>query len=426
VNYSELVEYLDRNWSKGPDVGTVDYFPFDELQAFLADRGNPQEGLRIVHVTGSKGKGSVATMVAAILREHGLPTGTFTGPHLVSIDERIGRGDGGPIDREELAVRLSELIDASPRREDNLHPIWRLMLVAALEHFRDQGVRHAAIEVGRGGRYDGTNVLEGEVACVTPIGLEHVPRLGRTRAEIAAQKVAIVKPGRLCISAPQPDDVETVLKAGVALAGGRLVRVGHDAAFEVNAIERGGVVASLRTPHQSLPDVKIGLLGRHQAENACVALCAVEALLAADGRHVVPDAVRRALHGVRWPGRLEVLRDAPLLVYDGAHTAESALVLADALRDHFPEVRWGFVVGLLTRRDAAAMLRALAGVGDRVVCVPVPGFEAMDPEEVAQRARTAGLEAEAAESVPEALERLGERPTCVTGSLYLYSQTAED
>jgi dihydrofolate synthase/folylpolyglutamate synthase len=426
VNYPELVEYLDRNWSKGPDVGTVYYFPFDELRAFLAERGDPQDGLRIVHVTGSKGKGSVATMVAAILREHGLPTGTFTGPHLVSIDERIGQGGGAPIDREELAARLTALIEASPRREDNLHPIWRLMLVAALEHFRDHRVAYAAVEVGRGGRFDGTNVLDGEVACVTPIGLEHVPRLGRTRAEIAAQKVAIVKPGRLCVSAPQPEDVRAVVQAGVTLAGGRLVEVGRQASFSVGSVARTGVVASLSTPHRCLEGVQIGLLGRHQAENACVALCAVEGLLAADGHHLDPAAARRALGNVRWPGRLEVLRDAPLLVYDGAHTAESALVLAEALRDHFPDVRWSFVVGLLTRRDAAAMLRALAGVGDRVVCVPVPGFEAMDPEEVAQRARAAGMEAEAAGSVPEALGRLGDRPTCVTGSLYLYSQIAED
>src|SRR4051794_5414843 len=98
MDYRELVEYLDRNWSRGPEVGTVDQFPFDELRAFLAARGDPQNGLRVVHVTGSKGKGSVATMVAAILREHGLPTGTFTGPHLVNIEERIGQGGGAPIE----------------------------------------------------------------------------------------------------------------------------------------------------------------------------------------------------------------------------------------------------------------------------------------------------------------------------------------
>lgn len=190
-------------------------------------------------------------------------------------------------------------------------------------------------------------------------------------------------------------------------------------------LDRTGVVADLRTPHRTFADVRISLLGRHQAENACVALCAVEELLAAEGRHVDPDAVRRALAAVRWPGRLEVLRDAPLLVYDGAHTAESAAVLAEALRDHFPGVRWTFVVGLLTRRDADAMLRALATVGDAVVCVPVPGFESMDPARVASRAEAAGLRARVAGSVREALAKAGSVDVCITGSLYLYQQLEE-
>lgn len=423
MNYRELVQYLERNWTKGPEVGTVDQFPFDELRAFLAMRGDPQADLRLVHVTGSKGKGSVATMVAALLRAHGLPTGTFTGPHLVDVEERIGRGDGAPIDREELARRLTDLIGFSEKHGQNLHAIWRLLLVCALEHFRDTGVRYAAVEVGRGGRFDGTNALDGDIACVTPIGLEHVPRLGRTRAEIAAQKVAIVKPGRLCVSAPQSEDVDAVLDAGVALAGGRIVRVGRQASFEVVQLDRTGISSDLATPYQALLDVRIGLLGRHQAENACVALCAVEQVLSDAGRRLDGSAVRRALETVRWPGRLEVLRNEPLLVYDGAHTAESAGVLAEALRDHFPGVRWSFIVGLLTRRDATAILRWLAEVGDEVICVPVPGFDAMEPESVAARAREVGLEARTASTVAAALA-LGRGPTCVTGTLYLYSQLA--
>jgi dihydrofolate synthase/folylpolyglutamate synthase len=190
-------------------------------------------------------------------------------------------------------------------------------------------------------------------------------------------------------------------------------------------LDRGGVVADLLTPHRGHDGVRIGLLGRHQAENACVALCAVEELLGREGGQLDPAAVRRALAGVRWPGRLEVLRARPLLIYDGAHTAESAAVLAEALGDHFPGQRWTFVVGLLTRRDADAMLRALAAVGDAVVCVPVPGFEAMDPVDVAGRAERAGLAARVAGSVEAALAGTGDAAVCVTGSLYLYSQVGE-
>ena len=422
MNYAELVEYLAQNWTKGPQTELATHYPFDELRALLAARGDPQRGLSVVHVTGSKGKGSVVALTSALLRAHGQPTGAFVSPHLERVEERIVLGDA-PIEPEELARRMTDLIEASDRLGHDPKQIWRLLLTGALEAFRDHGLGCAVVEVGVGGRFDRTNVVDGRVACITPIALEHTLRLGATRAAIAAQKVGIVKPGSLCVSATQPPDVEAVVRAGVALAGAGLVQVGEQSRYRVRALDRAGVVADLSTPHRRFEGVRIGLLGRHQAENAVVALCAAEAILADTDRRLEPDQVAAALAGVRWPGRLEILASGRPIVYDGAHTPESAAALARALEEHFAGTAWTFVVGMLTRRDAVAMLRELARVGERIVIVPIPGFDAFAPAEIAARAAEAGIPAEPAASVADALAVAPGSPICVTGTLYLYGET---
>jgi dihydrofolate synthase/folylpolyglutamate synthase len=423
LTYAELLEYLDRNWTRGPRTELATHYPFHELRALLAARGSPERASTVVHVTGSKGKGSVVAMTSALLRAHGQPTGAFVSPHLERVEERILLGDGQPIPPEELAERMGPLIELNARRGAEPRQILRLLLVCALEAFQDRGIRPAAIEVSLGGRFDFTNVLDGRVACITPIGLEHTQRLGSTRAAIAAQKVGIVKPGRLCVSAAQPPDVEAVVRAGVALAGAGLVQIGRQAGYAVRALDRAGIVADVWTPHRRFEGLSLRLLGRHQAENAAVALCAAEELLADSGQPLEPERVAAALAGVRWPGRLELLAADPPIVYDGAHTPESAAVLARAIEEHFPETDWTFVVGMLTRRDAVAMLRELARVAERILLVPVPGFDAFDPAEIARSAAEAGIPAEPAASVVEALAGAKPSPVCVTGTLYLYGET---
>jgi dihydrofolate synthase/folylpolyglutamate synthase len=427
LTYAELLAYLERHWIKVAASGIAADYPFDELRALLAARGDPQRGLRLVHVTGSKGKGSIVAMTAALMRAHGQPTGAFVSPHLERFEERVLLGDGRPMPPEELAGRMGQLIELSARLGAEPRQVLRLLLVGALEAWRERGTRLAVVEVSVGGRYDFTNVLDGQVAAVAPIGLEHTQRLGPTRAAIAAQKVGIVKPGSLCVSAAQPPEVEAVLRAGVALAGGRLIEVGPvrrgAAGYEVRRLDRSGADVDLWTPHRCFEGLRLGLLGRHQAENAAVALCAAEALMADLGERLEPARVAAALAGVRWPGRLEPLADDPLVVYDGAHTPESAAVLAQALGEHFPGTDWTFVVGMLTRRDAVAMLRELARVAERIILVPVPGFDAFPPVEIAARAAEAGIPAEPAASVADALARASGAPICVTGTLYLYEET---
>ena len=453
MNYAKMIAFLDRTWTKASPIGTIDRYPFDEFQLLLAARGNPHLGMTTIHITGSKGKGSVTAMTAALMRAHGVPCVTFTSPHLNAIEERIQTGDGTSIDREELARRITELIAVSEQVGHDPRAIIRLLLVATFEHARDNGVTAAAIEVSMGGRFDPTNVVDGTVTAITAIGMEHVPRLGLNVAEIAAQKVAIVKPGRICVIAPQRADAMRVIEAGVALAGGRILEtrelpdplttsnenaIGaatryfeftgsseYVAGFKVRSFNSKGIVADLATPFHSFENVRIAIRGRHQAENAAVALNAVEQGLATRGIRLDDRSVRAGLATVEWPGRLELLREMPPVVYDGAHTAESAAVLAAALRDHFPNDRWTFVVGMLTRRDIGAILSELAPIACEFIAVPVPGFDAVDPAEIAARAAPLGVPFDSAENVAAALHRRKTTSICITGTLYLYTESKQ-
>ncbi|TAK24672.1 MAG: hypothetical protein EPO26_05515 [Chloroflexota bacterium] len=420
MTYDEFVRYLDETWVKHSVADTIRGYPFDELIDLLQRRGNPERGLSFVHVTGSKGKGSTATLIGAILTAHGLAAGTFTSPHLVRVEERI-RVNGVPVDGERLATTMTSLIDLSRALHHEPRQIWRLFLIAALEMFCQDAIRVGAIEVGAGGRFDATNALDAPVACLTPVTLEHAPRLGTTPSEIAAQKVAIVKRGAICVTARQTPAVAAVIEAGVALAGGRLIQMGRDAGFALRASHPGGTQFDAWSPWSRFEGMDLGLLGAHQVENAGMALTAVECLLQRLGQRLNSDACRRALAQARWPGRLERLRQSPPLVYDGAHTPESARALADGLRVHFGDRRWTVIVGLVGRRDPRAFLEPLSGLAERVIAVPVPRFEQAAPSDIVRAARSLGLPADTADSAAEAVAT-SDGPTCVTGTLYVYDQ----
>ena len=422
MDYPELLKYFDEHWLKRSTNETLADYPFDDLRALLAERGDPQRAVATAHITGSKGKGSTATLIAAILGSHGLRVGTFTSPHLVDVEERIRIG-GTPIDRESFARYVGEEIAAARQRGDEARFIWRLIFVAALRVFRDRGVDAAAIEVGAGGRFDPTNIVAPVVACLTPISLEHVPRLGTTLAEIAAQKVAIVKSGSVAISAAQTATVHATIAAGAALAGAPLLRVGDRVHLHVHARDPSGTRLTARVGNLTVSDVHLPLLGAHQVENLAMALLASDEMLRALGRRLDPASTVVGVGRATWPGRLVRLGRDPDLLYDGAHTPESAAALAGALRDHFPRRRWRLVVGLVGRRDPGAFLAPLAAIAGEIVAVPVPGFDAVDPFAIAAAARAHGISSVVVDALEDALASGAERDVCVTGSLYLYART---
>lgn len=440
-DYASLVRFLDAHWHKATLKRPVTGHPFDQLAALLAAHGSPQRGLLALHVTGSKGKGSICRLAADLLAAHGLRVGLFTSPHLERVEERI-EVDGRPMAAEHLAARFGAVYESLLRLGLHGLGLFQVLWVVALEEFVARQVDVAVVEVRAGGRFDPTNIIVAPVAVVGPVSLEHVPGLGYTLAEIAWQKAGIIKPGALCLSAAQPPEAAAVVAAECERQGARLLPAGadgdgssgasaHAIGYRVRGRDPDGLTVDLRTPWLDLRGARLGLCGDHQAENAALALAAAGALLARLGRPPEEAAARRALAAARWPARLDRLcpptgQDAgPLVVYDGAHNRASAQALAHALTGHFGPAPWTFVLGVLGSKDLAGVLEALAPLADQVVATPVPGFACHPPAAIAEAARARGIAATAYDSPEAALAYAlthGAR-VCVTGTLYLYGPT---
>jgi dihydrofolate synthase/folylpolyglutamate synthase len=435
--------------------------PDPERMRRLADvLGNPQTSAPVIHITGTNGKTSTSRAVTALLMAKGLTVGTFTSPHLQSINERIGV-DGQPITDEDLAAVLSDLAALETLLGDD-RPTWfELMTAAALRFFADRPVDVMVLEVGLGGRFDATNVADATVAVVTNIGLDHVELLGPTRRHVAAEKAGIVKPGStLVLGEPDPDLLDIFALEGPD----ELWWVGRDFAVTRNELAVGGRLLDIRTPGRDYTDIWLDLHGSHQADNFAAALVAVETFFASP---IEERLVRQAAGGLRSPGRLEIVRRSPLVILDGAKNVEGAAAAAAAVRSDFgaapPEADHvapggagsapGFaggaeapggpvgsggadsgpvgqrsvilVVGMLAGKDPDEMLTALdAGAARLVIACPPPSPRAVPAAEVAAAARRLGAPTAEAETVADALavalEAAGpDDVVLVTGSLYV-------
>lgn len=320
--------------------------------------GDPQQRYRSVHIAGTKGKGSTAAILAAILRAAGYRVGLYTSPHLHTLRERI-QIDGEPIAPETFGALMDELAaaDAALRRE---RPEWgdatafELVTVLAFSAFAWANVDIAVIEVGLGGRLDATNVVVPDVAAITLIGYDHMQILGSTLAAIAREKAGIIKPGRPVVSAPQAPEAAAVIESVAVERDAPLWLGGRDWRVEGPRTD-----FRFRAPGLVLTELVLGLRGQHQVENAGVALAAT-ARLKESGLPVGEAALRRGLFEARWPGRLEVLRERPTVVVDGAHNRESAERLAVAMPQEFQWARLWLVLGILRDKEIERIVAALA------------------------------------------------------------------
>jgi dihydrofolate synthase/folylpolyglutamate synthase len=338
----------------------------DRIAALLDVLGSPQRAYPAVHVAGTNGKTSTTRMVDALLREHGLRTGRYTSPHLESVTERISVA-GRPLGVERFVAAYDEiagylpLVDARQR-----HPLsfFEVLTGMAFSVFADAPVDVAAVEVGLGGRWDATNVVDAPVAVITPVDLDHTRHLGDTVAAIAGEKAGIIKPGATVVAGRQAPEAAAVLDERAAAQGARLLAAGTDFAVSDRAIAHGGQVLRLRGVAGEYPDVFLPLHGAHQADNAATALAAVEAFL---GRALDHDLVRAGFAAADSPGRLEVVRRAPTVLLDGAHNPAGARALAAALAEAFRFDRLVAVLGVPADKDVAGLLAPLGGLVDVVV-----------------------------------------------------------
>jgi dihydrofolate synthase/folylpolyglutamate synthase len=458
--YAEALTYLNQfiNYEKRSNTTyTSDAFRVGRVRRLLARLGDPHTRYPSAIIAGTKGKGSTAALLDAMLRAAGLRTGFYSSPHLHTMRERM-RLDGVPIPEADLArlveTRLAPvagplLAGGDP---DEVPTYYELLTALAFLYFAEAGIDFAVLEVGLGGRLDATNVVTPALAVITPISYDHMAILGDTLGQIAFEKAGIIKEGEVVLSAPQPEEAAGVI---ARVAAERQATLYHPADLLVPGPADGTGIRDaegiplgrqvdlrLREPGGGAIRARLPLLGRHQVANAHTAAAGV-LLLRENGpdtlRRLPPDAlaaaIARGIARVDWPGRLEILSRAPLTVVDGAHNGESALRLREALEEDFGVVgrQVVYVFGVNQGHSAPDIIRELAPLAAQVVLAPIlTSARSTPPADLAPLWESLGVPVTPAADVRAALAqaadlapRTGARLICATGSLYLVGEARE-
>lgn len=396
----------------------------ERMRELMHVLGDPESAYPSVHLTGTNGKGSTAAMVSALLGAKGLSVGTYTSPNLERVNERISLG-GAPIDDGALFGVLRSLALIEPSLSE-APTRFELLTAAALMWFADVAVDAAVVEVGVGGTWDATNVVDAAVAVLTNVSFDHTDILGPTLEGIAADKAGIVKAGSTAVVGEEDPALVAIIRSVADAAGAAEVWLrGGEFDCTANYLAVGGRLVDLRTPGGTYHEVLVPLHGAHQGRNAACALAAAEAFF---GAPLDPAVVSEGFAAVSVPGRLEVLGRRPLCIVDGAHNVGGMQVLASALGDFSVDGETVAVVGMLEGRDPSAMLAPLVGAGVRrlVACAPASP-RAQPPDAVADAARAAGMDVTSAESVGAAVSAARARAgtdglVVVCGSLYVVAE----
>ena len=394
------------------------------MHALAGALGHPHKSFESVLIAGSKGKGSTAAFLSSILRMENLKTGLYTSPHLADIRERI-QVNGLMISQ----ARFAEAVTVLRKALDE--PLWRrnppthfeALTAIAFHYFKQMKVQVAVLEVGLGGLYDSTNIAEAKVAGLAPIGLEHTDKLGRTLSKIAVQKCGIIKPRQAVVSAEQPREAAAVIEKTAKDNEAALSFVGRD--IRIFEREHGESFQrfGLRSPFGNFFELETSLIGRHQIENAALAVGLAKALESRTRLRISNGAVRQGVLDAHWPGRLEKVADEPRIVLDGAHSPDSVRRLVEALKRHYTFDTLVTVFGSLKDKDARSMLATLGAEKGILVATRPPGERAM-PEDALAEAASGFREVHTASDCREALEKakslaLPRDLILVTGSLYL-------
>ncbi len=451
MTYPDAVEYLLS--LIGPLRSSN--FGLERMQRLAAALGNPEKSFRVVHIAGTNGKGSTAAMIEAGLRAAGHTTGLFTSPHLVRFNERI-RLNGEEIGDSDFAATVDEVRAANDRLADELGPhshptLFESMTAAAFCAFRAAGIEWGVVEVGLGGRLDATNIVQSELAVITPIHFDHEAYLGNGAAAIAAEKAGIVKAGIVrpglvesktrVVTAPQMPEALAVIEKRCAEVGASLVRVGSDWKAE-NLSHTDGryhfeAVCNRGTCNTATGDrlpVELALAGEHQVENALTAIAALDCLRveaggAASGG-IWEQSIRAGLADVRWPGRIERLGAHPEILVDAAHNPSGARALAKFLREHRAGRRMHLVYGAVRDKAIEEATGLLFPCVDRVILTRSRISRSVSPEGLLAMVDHHHENISVAPNLREALERAkaGATPDdviVIAGSIFLVGEAKE-
>ena len=410
MDYKEALAYIDGVRWYGSKPG------LERIGALLEKLDNPQKHLKFIHIAGTNGKGSCAAMTASVLKAAGYRTGLFTSPYLFRFNERM-QLNGRPIEDDVLAALVTEIKPLADAMED--HPTeFELMTAAALLWYRREKCDIVVLEVGLGGRFDATNIIDApEAAVIMNIGLDHTAVLGDTVEQIAAEKAGIIKPGCAVVLYPQQESVMEVIRARCASLGAAL----HTADFSQIAPEFDSLEGQVFT-YRGEP-VAIPLLGAHQRRNAAVVLELVE-VLRARGWKLEPDAVEHGLYAVSWPARFERVHEEPDFIVDGGHNPQCAETVAENLLHYFPAQKRVLLIGVLADKDYETLCEILNPAAAAWVCVTPDSERALPAAELGRFLERFGKPVTVCDTIPDgvtaALREAGaDGMVCSVGSLYM-------
>jgi dihydrofolate synthase / folylpolyglutamate synthase len=388
MSYEQAEAYLLATIDEASSRRTS--YKLERMREFLRELGDPHRSYPTIHVGGTSGKGSTSMMIAAALQAAGKRTGLHTKPHLQSMTERA-RVNGRSISRERFAALLDTMMPAIERTtaRQGRPTYYETLLALAFTYFAQESVDVAVIEVGLGGRLDGTNVLAPIVAAITSVGFDHTDVLGTTIEEIAAEKAGIAKPGVPLVLAAVPINAQRVIERYAAEVGARVVRVGDIVRVALKSVGQGGQLLEVRSP-RGVFLLKLSAFGAFQRTNAATAVAVLE-LLEEKLRPLLAD-IARGFEDLEIPGRMELISRNPVVVFDIAHNVEKAESLVASLRERFGERRIHYVVGIGETKDAIGILKSLATLPATFTFTSyaVSGRRAIPPTRLATLAETLG------------------------------------
>lgn len=433
--YRAAVKYLESfvNYERINRYSYKKSLGLKRIKNFLQLIGNPQDELKVIHIAGSKGKGSTCAFVVYILRQAGFSVGLYTSPHLSDFRERIRilrpikpnpiLPFEGAISRKYL-IRLVNFLKPVIKRFGELS-FFEVYTALAFLYFKEKKVDFVVMETGMGGRLDATNVAKSLVCAITPISYEHTQYLGKTLTRIAGEKAGIIKQKAIVISSPQEKEAVQVIKNIASRMQAKLFTVGKEIKYFTK-----GRYFSIKGINNNYTNLRINLLGSHQLINAALAVGIVEAL-GAYSYKVSVDCIRKGLYNTLWPGRLEVLRHKPCIVVDGAQNSASALVLKSAIKSIFKYRKLILVFGVSLDKDIKGILSQLSGLADKIILTAADNPRAAKPEYLKRfltdKRKEVFLTAGVKEARVLALKISGKEDLIlVTGSLFVVGEFRDD
>jgi dihydrofolate synthase/folylpolyglutamate synthase len=428
LKYSEAVDYLDGKVVLGVKPS------LDRIAAACRLMGDPQNEFDSIQITGTNGKTSVSHMIAGILKACGFKVGLFTSPHLETVRERISV-NGRMISLNHFSETMADIRPTVEKAEGEVGEkltYFELVTAMAYHYFRQERIDVAVLEAGMGGSWDSTNVVDSEVAVITNVGLDHMNELGRTREKIALEKAGIINEGAVVVTAEGTREILMILAERCHEVGAELRVFGRDFRLDFHvpyrvAGEPPAQYVSIRgLEDREFKDIKLPLLGKHQAVNAACAIAACQAYT--DPRQKTDvEAYTRALESSSVPGRLDILSERPLVVADGAHNVLGVDRLATALRSEFDYERLVIVVSILEDKDARGMLKVLGAIADELIVTENRSARSMTAQKLADFCRMDRIEHRMEPDFARAIalgRKLAGRDgmVCVTGSLFTVSE----